>query len=133
MSAPLVGAFNFGRLSVITLLSALFGLFFAALLLYLVRRDHLHISHGLGWTLAIVMSAMLGFAPRIFDTVAEGLGVSYAPILGVALAIATLITKALLTDIEISKLRVRHQRLVQKVALLEAQLGETTGRAPIDD
>ena len=117
----------------ITLLSAIFGVLFAALLLFLVRRDHLHISLGLGWTLAIVMSAMLGFAPRIFDTVAEGLGVSYAPILGVALAIATLITKALLTDIEISKLRVRHQRLVQKVALLEAQLGETTGRAPIDD
>ena len=117
----------------ITLLSALFGLFFAALLLYLVRRDHLHISHGLSWSLAIVLPPMPGLAPRTSDTLAEGLGVSYAPILGVALAIATLITKALLTDIEISKLRVRHQRLVQKVALLEAQLGETTGRAPIDD
>ena len=117
----------------ITILSAVFGLLFAALLLYLVRRDHLHISHGLGWTLAIVLSALLGFAPRIFDAVAEGLGVSYAPILGIALAIAALITKALMNDIEISKLRVRHQRLVQKVALLETQLGEVNGRAPIDD
>ena len=117
----------------ITLLSAVFGLVFAALLLHLVRRDHLHISHGLGWTLAIVLSAMLGFAPWVFDIVAERLGVSYAPILGIALAISALITKALLTDIEISKLRVRHQRLIQKVALLEAQLVELTGRAPIDD
>ena len=51
----------------ITLISAVFGLLLAALLLVLVRRDHLHVSHGLGWTFAIVLSALLGFAPSIFD------------------------------------------------------------------
>ena len=64
------------------------------LALYLVRRDHLHISHGLGWTLAIVMSAMLG-CPADFRHRRRGIGVSYAPILGVALAIATVITSPL--------------------------------------
>ena len=49
-----------------------------------------------------------------------GIGVSYAPILGIALAIAALVIKALLTDIEISKLKTREQRLIQKVALLES-------------
>ena len=64
---------------------------------------------------------------------AESLGVSYAPVLGIAIAIAALIIKALLTDIEVSKMRVRQQRLVQKVALLESELEELTGRAPLDD
>ena len=58
---------------------------------------------------------------------------SYAPVLGIAIAIAALIIKALLTDIEVSKMRVRQQRLVQKVALLESELEELTGRAPLDD
>ena len=92
-----------------------------------------HVSHGLGWTLAIVLSALLGFAPSIFDAMAKSLGVSYAPVLGIAIAIAALIIKALLTDIEVSKMRVRQQRLVQKVALLESELEELTGRAPLDD
>lgn len=117
----------------ITLISAVFGLLLAALLLVLVRRDHLHVSHGLGWTFAIVLSALLGFAPSIFDAMAESLGVSYAPVLGIAIAIAALVIKALLTDIEVSKMRVRQQRLVQKVALLESELEELTGRAPLDD
>ena len=75
----------------------------------------------------------MGFAPSIFDAMAESLGVSYAPVLGIAIAIAALIIKALLTDIEVSKMRVRQQRLVQKVALLESELEELTGRAPLDD
>ena len=117
----------------ITVISTTFGICLAALLLFLVRRDQLHISPGLGLTLAILLSALLGFAPRLFDATAELLGVSYAPILGVTLAIAALVIKALLTDIEVSKMKVRQQRLIQKVALLESALQEATGRPPIDD
>ena len=76
---------------------------------------------------------VMSLAPSIFDAMAESLGVSYAPVLGIAIAIAALIIKALLTDIEVSKMRVRQQRLVQKVALLESELEELTGRAPLDD
>ena len=117
----------------ITLLTAVFGVLLSALMLYLMRRDHLQISHGLGWTLAILISSLLGFAPSLFDTIAVGIGVSYAPILGIALAIAALVIKALLTDIEISKLKTREQRLIQKVALLESEIQNVTGRPPIDD
>ena len=114
-------------------MTATFGLLLSALMLYLMRRDHLQISHGLGWTLAILVCSLMGFAPSLFDTLAAGIGVSYAPVLGIALAIATLVIKALLTDIEISKLKVRQQRLIQKVALLESEIRNETGRPPIDD
>ena len=117
----------------ITWLTATFGVLLSALMLYLVRRDHLQISHGLGWALAILVCSLMGFAPSLFDAVAIGIGVSYAPILGIALAIAALVIKALLTDIEISKLKTREQRLIQKVAILESEIKDVTGRPPIDD
>jgi hypothetical protein len=40
------------------------------------------------------------------------------------LAIAALVIKALLLDIECSKLRVKNQRLAQKLAMLESDLAD---------
>ena len=117
----------------IVTITAIFGLFLATSLLYLVRKDHLHISHGLGWTVSILLCALLGFAPGIFDTLAKTVGVSYAPVLGILLAIAALVVKALIIDIELTQLKVKQQRLTQKIALLESQLTEVSGHSPIDD
>lgn len=118
--------------NVITEITAIFGLLVAGFLLFLVRRDHLNASLGLGWTLAVVLSALLGFAPSIFDRLASAIGVSYAPILGISLAIAALVIKALLSDIEASKMKVKHQRLVQKVALLESELKDRAQKPDLE-
>ena len=112
--------------------TTVFGLVVASLLLMLVRRDHLHISHGVGWSVAIALSALLGFAPNIFDALASAIGVAYAPILGVSIAIAALVTKALITDIELTKLRVKHHILVPKIALLDANIKEHTRKPDAD-
>ncbi len=116
----------------ITEITAIFGLLVAGFLLFLVRRDQLNASLGLGWTMAVVMSALLGFAPSIFDRLASSIGVTYAPILGISLAIAALVIKALLSDIEASKMKVKHRRLVQKVALLESDLKDRVQKPDID-
>jgi hypothetical protein len=113
--------------------TATLGILVAALLLYLMRKDHLNVARGLGWAVAVMLSALLGFAPGIFDFIAKSLGVSYAPILGVSIAIAALVTKALITDLELTKLKVRYQRLVQKIALLEADLQELSEKPDIQD
>jgi hypothetical protein len=113
--------------------TGVFGLSVAVLLLYLVRKDHLHVSHGLGWTVAILLFASLGFAPSIFDRLASFLGINYAPVLGLSLAIGALVIKALMSDLESTKLKVSQQRLIQKVSLLEADLQELSDKPPIDD
>ena len=117
----------------ITVITSIFGLVVAGFLLHLMRKDHLHVSHGVGWSIAIALSAFLGFAPGIFDYLAQTLGVSYAPILGVSIAIAALLIKALLSDIESTRLKVKQQRLIQRIALLEADLNELTGKNDIDN
>ena len=42
-------------------------------------------------------------------------------------------TKALITDIELNKLRVKHHILVQKIALLEANIKEHTRKPDVDE
>lgn len=108
------------------------GLCVAALIVYLVRRDHLHVDHGLSWILIAIGFAGLGFVPGIVDWAALKLGVAYPPILGVCLAIVLIAVKMLLMDIDRANLQTRNQRLTQRVAMLEADLTALFERAAVD-
>lgn len=104
----------------ITLVSGSIGLFVAASILVLMRKDKLHAGHGLGWFLVAIAFACLGFAPGIVDTVALWLGIEYPPVLALTVAMAVLVLKLLLMDIERSRIEMRNQRLTQRLAMLEA-------------
>ena len=104
--------------------ATLLGLSLSLVLLFLIRRDRLHISHGVTWGVAVLSFAFLGFAPGLFDAIARELNIIYGPTLAISLAIAALVIKALLLDIECSKLRVKNQRLAQKLAMLESDLAD---------
>jgi hypothetical protein len=120
----------------IELVTGALGLAVALLIMLLIRRDKLHVDHGLGWVLVAVAFALLGFSPGIVDWVAARLGIGYPPVLGLSLAIAVLVIKTLLMDIERSRIDVRNRRLTQRVAMLEAQLAslqESTLPARGDD
>ncbi|MEO1081894.1 MAG: DUF2304 domain-containing protein [Pseudomonadota bacterium] len=106
----------------VSLLTGALGLAVAGLIVWLVRKDRLHVNHGFGWVIAAAAFALLGFAPSIIDVVAGWLAVSYPPVLALTLAIVVLVIKMLLMDIERSKLEMRNQRLTQRVAMLEAEI-----------
>jgi hypothetical protein len=106
----------------VQLVTGAIGLVIAALILLLIRRDRLHAHHGLGWVLVALGFALLGFSPGIFDQLAELLGIGYPPVLALALSVALLVVKILLMDIEQSHIEMRNQRLIQRVAMLEADL-----------
>jgi hypothetical protein len=116
------------------------GVCVAALIVYLVRRDHLHVDHGLSWIVVAAGFAGLGFAPGIVDWIAARLGIGYAPILAVSLAIVVMAIKILLMDIDRSRIETRNQRLTQRLAMLEGELqalqeasGTPTERAGAQD
>ena len=106
----------------VSLITGAIGLVVAGLIVWLIRKDRLHVNHGFGWIIAAVGFALLGFAPGIVDAIAERLGVGYPPVLGLTLAIVILVVKMLLMDIERSRLEMRNQRLMQRVAMLEAEV-----------
>lgn len=99
--------------------AALLGIGLAVTILALVRRDHLHLSHGLFWILAAAIAATLGLWPDLIDSIALALGVAYPPTLLLLISIIVLMIKALHTDIVNTRLERQVRRLNQRIALLE--------------
>jgi hypothetical protein len=116
----------------ISLLTGTLGLAVAALIIWMVRKDHLHVNHGFGWIIAAVGFALMGFAPGVVDAIAAYLGVAYPPTLALTLAVIVLVIKTLLMDIERSRLEARNQRLTQRLAIIETDLKQQSKRTTKD-
>lgn len=106
----------------VTVLTGLIGMAVSAMIFFLVRKDKLHVNHAVGWIFVAGACTMLGFAPDIFDQLANKIGIAYPPALALTLGIAFLTIKIVSIDIERSRAEVRTQRLVQRIAILETEL-----------
>lgn len=104
--------------------TSLIGLALAVLILYLVRRDHLYLMHGLLWSVVAAIAATLGAWPGLIDALATRLGFAYPPALLLLLACAVLLLKALHSDMLHTRLERDVRRLNQRLALLELELQE---------
>jgi len=112
----------------VSLVTGFIGIATAIIIVILIRRDHLHVRYGLWWMAAAAIFALLGLFPAIVDTIAVYLGVAYPPVLALTLGTVVLVIKILVMDLERSRNAIRLQRLVQRVALLEAELREQQGK-----
>lgn len=92
------------------------------LIIWLIRRDRLPISHAIWWLAVSAIIAVLGFFPNLVDALARLVGISYPPSLLFILAILTLLIKVLLEDLEVSTNRRRLLRLAQKTSILEQEV-----------
>jgi hypothetical protein len=111
-------------MSVMNVVTSLIGLSTAVAIIYLVRKDHLHVRYGLVWSIVAVVFALLGFFPGIFDRIGQAAGIAYPPMLAITIGFIALVLKILISDIERSRNQVKIQRLVQRTALLEAEMRE---------
>jgi hypothetical protein len=109
-------------ITLISLISGFIGIATAVTIMILIRRDHLHVRYGLWWMAAALVFALLGLFPGIVDGIAHRLGVGYPPVLALTLGLAVLVIKILVMDIERSRNAIKLQRLIQRLALLEAEL-----------
>ena len=82
----------------------------------------MQISRAIIWLVIAAGFCLLGFAPKVFDQLAQILGVSYAPTLAFTVALAIVAVQLLLNDIELSRIRVRYSRLTQQMAVLRNDL-----------
>ncbi|QNP59008.1 DUF2304 domain-containing protein [Paenacidovorax monticola] len=102
--------------------TALMGIGLAALILYLIRRDHLYLMHGLFWVMIAGAAAVLGAWPGLIDRMARWVGFSYPPALLLLLACVVLVVKALHADMVNTRIERDVRRLNQRLALLEADI-----------
>jgi hypothetical protein len=100
----------------------LLGLGLAAAIMWLLRRDHLHLSHGIFWLSVATLAAVLGIRPETIDRIARFTGISYAPSLLLLIAVIVLLIKTLHTDILNTRIERQVKRLNQRLAMLELEL-----------
>lgn len=80
------------------IITSLIGLILAVLILYLVRRDHLYLMHGVWWSLVAAAAALLGAWPGLIDTLAAKPWFCLPPAFLLLLASVVLLIKALHAD-----------------------------------
>lgn len=104
------------------LTSLAIGVMFALTILWLIRKDHLHVKHSLWWMVVAWVAVILAFYPALIDHLAAVVGIAYGPSVVFLLAILVLAIKNLLSDIENTKLTVKVHRLGQELAILEQKV-----------
>lgn len=102
------------------LTTTLLGAGLAGVIVVLVRRDHLHLSHGVFWIVVAVLAALLGMWPALLDRVAAIAGISYPPTFLLLGAIMILFVKSLYADIASTRVERQVRRLNQRLAMYEA-------------
>ena len=107
-----------------SVLTGSLGLALAVLIMVLIRRDRLHVSHCIWWMAVALVVVLLGVFPRLSDYVAAWFNIAYPPSIVFVVAILALLVKALIEDLEISRDRRRLLRLAQKVSIMEARIEE---------
>ncbi len=104
------------------IIGAAIGFFIAAIIFWLVRRDHMVSKDGIRWLFIAIIVLVYGAFPGVNDRLGDFLGIGYPPIIPVLIGIGAMLLKLLLNDIERVKTRVDIERLVQRMAMLEAEL-----------
>ena len=101
------------------LTTTILGLLLASMILYLVRRDHLHGPYAYWWLTVAAATVILGFKPKVIDALSQAVGVTYPPSLLFALVIGLMLIKMLKSDIERSRHERKIRRLAQHLAILQ--------------
>ncbi len=104
--------------------SSILGLLLAGIILWLIRRDHLHSHHALWWLLVALIVMVLGIFPRLIDFLAYQLGVNYPPTLLFILGMGMILIKVISIDLHQSDLERKIRRLAQKLAILADDHGQ---------
>lgn len=104
--------------------TAIIGLMIAAVILFLIRRDILHVKRSLWWIGAALLIIIMGIFPYQIAQLGELFGVHYPPILILTLGLGFILVKILSMDLDRSRQERMLRRLNQKIAMLEALLEE---------
>ena len=112
----------------VVVVSAVIGIALASVILYLVRRDHLHGSYALWWLVVAAATLVVGVFPHLVDRLGELIGIAYPPILAIILGMGLILIRMLLMDIDRSRQERTLRRLTQRLAILDQELGEARAK-----
>jgi hypothetical protein len=106
------------------IVSSVLGILVASIIFYLVRRDHMAPRQAIRWFALAIMIVVFGLFPQLIDFIGVNLDIAYPPIVAILAGMGVLVIKILILDIQQTKLKLTNDRLVQKIAMLEANIEE---------
>ena len=112
--------------------TAVLGVLFAAVILFLIRGDRLYLRLGLFWFVLALLAVLLGVWPRLLDGIADQLGIRYSPTLLLVCAVGVLFVKALHADMVNTRIERQVRRLHQSLALLHIKNQQAAADTPAD-
>jgi hypothetical protein len=98
------------------------GIAIALTILFLVRKNHLMVSHAIWWLMVAVASITFGAFPWLIDRVGSVLGIHYPPILLVIIGLGLVLIKMLTMDLKRSEQERNIRALTQRLAIVESEL-----------
>lgn len=104
------------------LTSLAIGTVIAVVIFYLVRKNHLMISHAFWWLMVAAASITFGAAPKLIDRIGKILGIHYPPILLLVIALGFVLIKMLTMDLKGSDQERKIRALTQRLAVLESEI-----------
>ncbi len=107
--------------------TAIIGVLIAVVILFLIRRDILHVKRSLWWIGIAVLIVIMGIFPYQAAQLGALLGVNYPPILILTVGMGCILIKILSMDLERSRQERMLRRLIQKIAMLERIQKEEKG------
>jgi hypothetical protein len=99
--------------------TAIIGMMIALVILFLIRRDILHVKRSLWWIGIAVLIVFMGVFPLQIAQFGALFGVNYPPILILTIGMGFILIKILSMDLERSRQERTLRRLTQKIAMLE--------------
>lgn len=117
----------------LSFVTGMIGAAAALTIIYLIRRDHLHVRYGLFWIIVALAFIVIGAFPGLIDRLASALGIAYGPTLALTLGLTIFVIKMLTIDIARSQNETRIIRIVQRLAMLEAELERLRADADVSE
>lgn len=99
-----------------------FSLALITMVLVSVRRQHIRVEYSVSWLTAAVVLLVLAQSPTLFHTIADFLGIGYAPVGLLMVIFCVFLVVFYRFSIRISDLKDANIALTQRVAILEYQL-----------
>lgn len=96
--------------------------------MYLLRRDHIKISHALFWIVFAAGGLIFGLFPKLSDDIARVFGVSYGPMLILVIALVALVLRSIVADIQATKIERDIRVLSQRIGIYENNYREVADK-----
>lgn len=104
------------------LTSLTIGTAIAVAIFFLVRKNHLMVSHAFWWLLVAGASITFGAVPKLIDRIGEFLGIHYPPVLLLVIGLGFILIKMLTMDLKGSEQERKIRALTQRLAVLESDM-----------